>query len=300
MPELPEVENIRRGLEPVLVGQRILRVEQRRPDLRFPFPRGFAKSLAGRRVTVLSRRAKYLLAHLDNSKVLLMHLGMSGRFRVSSPSPRKRKGGDVVLGEFVYDPGDDPKHDHVVFTLASGTVVTYHDPRRFGAMDLIAQADLDTHWLLAGLGVEPLGNEFNATYLAQRAHGRATTLKAFLSNQRIIAGLGNIYVCEALWRAKLAPTRGAATLANKRNAAPTDRALRLAPSIRAVLEDAILAGGSTLRDYRRANGEAGTFQSSFAVYGREGEPCLTPGCKGIVRRTVQGGRSTFYCASCQR
>jgi formamidopyrimidine-DNA glycosylase len=298
LPELPEVEIVRRGLEPALVGQRLLRVEQRRADLRAPFPERFAGRLAGQKVLSLARRAKYLIGHLSSGEALVMHLGMTGRFTVAFPSDK----GAIALGEFTYETGSDPAHDHVIFATESGTVITYNDPRRFGLMTLIPQAELESHALFRGLGVEPLGNALNAAYLAEKARGRSADLKAFLMDQRIVAGLGNIYASEALHRARLSPNRRAASLARRNGGgvSPTERAERLIPAIRSVLEDAIRAGGSTLRDYRQANGASGSFQRAFAVYGREGEPCVRAGCAGIVRRTVQGGRSTFYCGTCQR
>jgi formamidopyrimidine-DNA glycosylase len=326
MPELPEVETVRRGLEPVLAGVRFKRVEQRRADLRFPFPKRFAPRLEGTMVVTLARRGKHLLAHLASGEVLVMHLGMSGRFTVraarpaSAPSPlmgaarkgeeintlavlpapnRSPTGAEELVGQFTDNRGNDPAHDHVLFTLESGVSITYNDPRRFGFMTLIGQAELATHKYFRDLGVEPLGNELHADYLAAKARGRKADLKAFLMDQRVIAGLGNIYVSEALHRAGLSPNRSASCLI-KRNGRPTDRAQRLVPAIRAVLEDAIAAGGSTLRDYRRSDGSLGDFQHLFAVYGREGEPCLKEGCRGMVRRSVQGGRSTYYCGSCQR
>jgi formamidopyrimidine-DNA glycosylase len=343
MPELPEVETVRRGLAPVLVGDRIVRVEQRRPDLRFPLPEGFAVRLEGRTIRALDRRAKYLLAHLDSGEVLLMHLGMSGRFTIAprsrpprgegagvggSPtavaggSPTFELGSDPTaaalpspplslphqggrtpsreeVGSFVRATGGSIAHDHVVIHMASGATVTYNDPRRFGFMALVAEDELGAHPLIRGLGVEPLGNALSAQYLAERAEGRRADLRAFLLDQRIVAGLGNIYVAEALFRARLSPSRAAACLA-RRGGKPTDRAERLVPAIRTVLEAAIRAGGSTLKDYRRADGDLGYFQHQHMVYGRAGEPCATPGCRGIVRRTIQGGRSSFHCPLCQR
>lgn len=295
MPELPEVETVRRGLEPVMAGRRFRKVEQRRPDLRFPLPEQFAARLEGRKVERLERRAKYILAHLDSGDVLTMHLGMTGRFTIA-----KNSGGeDQQLGEFTFEAGADPTHDHIVFIMSSGARITYNDARRFGYMTLLSEAALPEHPHFKGLGVEPLGNELHAEFLARRAVGRKTDLKAFLMDQRIVAGLGNIYVCEALWRAHLSPDRSARTLAT-RSGRPTAAAERLVAAIRAVLEDAIAAGGSTLRDYKQADGSLGYFQHRFAVYGREGEPCLTPGCRGKVRRKTQGGRSTFACRVCQR
>lgn len=292
MPELPEVETVRRGLEPVLAGRRLVRVEQRRPDLRFPLPERFPKRLEGRRIVALGRRAKYLLARLDSGEVLVMHLGMSGRFTIAADADRRP-------GAFVHDTGADPVHDHVVLHVEGGATVTYNDPRRFGFMDLIAEPQLDEHKLFAGLGPEPLGNEFSAAYLAGRAAGKKTDLKAFLLDQRIVAGLGNIYVCEALFRSQLSPARGASCLVDRRGR-PTDRCERLVADIRTVLEDAIRAGGSTLRDYRHADGALGYFQHSFQIYGRWGEHCVRKGCVGVVKRRVQAGRSSFYCGTCQR
>jgi formamidopyrimidine-DNA glycosylase len=295
MPELPEVETVRLGLEPVLSGRRFVRVEQRRKDLRFPLPPRFAERLTGRRIERLGRRAKYILVHLDKGEVLAMHLGMTGRFIVSKPGLSN----GCTLGEYEYEHGKDAKHDHLVFTVSGGATVTYNDARRFGYMTLIPERELATDAFFAGLGVEPLGPQLDAAYLAKRALGRKADLKAFLMDQRIVAGLGNIYVCEALFRAGLDPWKPASRLAT-RTGRPTPAAERLAPAIKAVLADAIRAGGSTLRDYKQADGSAGRFQNEFSVYGREGEPCSKPGCRGTVRRKVQGGRSTFYCPACQR
>lgn len=295
MPELPEVETVRRGLEPVMAGRRIVRLEQRRPDLRFPFPERFAARLTGRRVERLQRRAKYLMAVLDRGEVLAMHLGMTGRFSISLPGGANAR----PLGEFAYASGADSAHDHVVFGMEGGATVTYNDARRFGYMTLIGHNEIATHPHFKDLGVEPLGPDLTSDYLARMAEGRRSDLKAFLLDQRIIAGLGNIYVCEALFRAGLNPNRAASVLARK-GGKPTDRTQRLLPHIRAVLEEAIAAGGSTLRDYRRTDGSLGYFQHTFAVYGREHEPCPRPGCGGTVRRTVQSGRSTFHCPKCQR
>lgn len=294
MPELPEVETVRRGLEPVLSGRRIARLEQRRADLRFPFPDAFAKRVAGRRIQALTRRAKYLVAEFEGGQTLIMHLGMSGRFTISpSGGPSK------MPGDFTHETGADPKHDHVVFHTEDGTTVTYNDPRRFGFMVMAPTESFDQHPLIRNLGPEPLGNALNAAYLASRAQGRKTDLKAFLMDQRNVAGLGNIYVCEALHQAHLSPKRAARCLA-RTNGLPTDRAERLVTAIREVLSAAIDAGGSSLRDYRQADGALGYFQHAFRVYGRENEPCRKPGCQGTVRRIVQSGRSTFFCSSCQR
>ena len=296
MPELPEVETVRRGLEPVMTGVRFTRVEQRRPDLRFPFPDDFAKRIEAQVLVRLGRRAKYLVGELDSGEALIMHLGMSGRFTIEQPDRAQAK-----VGIFAHNTGAHSAgaHDHVVFHLENGARVTYNDPRRFGFMDLVATDDLDTCKHFAAMGIEPLGNALNAAYLASRAAGRTADLKAFLLDQRHIAGLGNIYVCEALYRARLSPRRLAGCLATARGK-PSARADRLVPHIRGVLTDAIAAGGSTLRDYRAADGALGYFQHTFAVYGREGEPCPTPGCRGKVQRITQAGRSTFYCGRCQK
>lgn len=294
MPELPEVETVKRGLEPVLAGKRIVRLEQRRPDLRFPFPERFAERLTGRRIERLGRRAKYLVAEIEGGETLIMHLGMSGRFTIELPGDGTRS-----PGAFALESGADPKHDHVVFHTEGAAAVTYNDPRRFGFMVLTPTPAFEDHPLIRDLGPEPLGNALSAVRLARRAAGRKADLKAFLMDQRTIAGLGNIYVCEALHRASLSPNRSAAALARK-SGAPSERLERLVPAIRQVLVEAIEAGGSSLRDYRQADGALGYFQHAFAVYGREGEACVRPGCGGTVRRIVQAGRSTFYCPSCQR
>jgi formamidopyrimidine-DNA glycosylase len=293
MPELPEVETVRRGLQPVMEGARILTAEARRADLRFPFQPDFVARLQGQTVTGLGRRAKYLLADLASGDVLLMHLGMSGSFRVIKAEDEK------TPGEFHYPRGKDSAHDHVLFRMSSGADIVFNDPRRFGYMKVIARQSLDQEPLLRGLGPEPLGNEFDATMLAASCAGKKTSLKAALLDQRVVAGLGNIYVCEALFRAHLSPRRLAATLATKKQE-PTDHARRLVTAIHAVLNDAIKAGGSSLRDHRQTSGELGYFQHSFRVYDREGEPCKTPGCGGVVRRFTQNGRSTFWCPKCQK
>jgi formamidopyrimidine-DNA glycosylase len=308
MPELPEVETVRAGLERVLRGRRFVRVEQRRADLRFPLPERFAKRLTGRLVERLDRRAKYILIHLDGGEVLAVHLGMTGRFSVQlpraghtarAPSPCLSRGEGIQLGDYTYEHRGDAKHDHLVFAMSDEAVVTYNDARRFGYMALVPEAEIRTHAYFAGLGVEPLGDELSPAYLAGRAHARKVDLKAFLMDQRIVAGLGNIYVCEALFRAGLDPFKPAARLAAK-TGKPTPAAVRLVAMIKSVLADAVRAGGSTLRDYKQADGSLGRFQNEFAVYGREGEPCSKPGCRGRVRRKTQGGRSTFYCPVCQR
>lgn len=303
MPELPEVETVMRGLAPVLAGQRIRRVEQRRPDLRFPLPERFAARLEGRTLERLERRAKYILGHLDSGEVLAIHLGMTGRFSIAVPGGANgRQIGEfepASLARFQHDAGHDPTHDHVVIETEAGATVTYNDARRFGYMSLISAEELATHAHFKGLGIEPLGPELTPAFLARRAEGRTADLKAFLMDQRNIAGLGNIYVCEALYRAGLNPNRAAGVLA-RQGGRPTDRGERLTSAIRDVLTAAIEAGGSTLRDYRHTDGSLGYFQHSFAVYGREGEPCARPACAGTVKRIVQAGRSTFYCGRCQR
>lgn len=297
MPELPEVETVRRGLQPVMEGAHVVAVEQRRPDLRFPFPEGFAGRLAGRDVVSLGRRAKYLIAHLSDQSALICHLGMSGSFRVV------HDGAAGKPGVFHHARSRDERHDHVAFHLltAEGAQahVIYNDPRRFGFMLLARASELETHPLLAGLGVEPTGNALDGALLADLLRNRRAPLKAALMDQRVVAGLGNIYVCEALWRAGLSPRRTAASIAGKAGTV-SERCRRLAEAIRAVIAEAIQAGGSSLRDHMRTDGTLGYFQHTFAVYDREGEPCLKPACGGVVRRIVQSGRSTFYCPSCQR
>lgn len=293
MPELPEVETVRRGLQPAMEGAVIRRAETRRGDLRFPFQSDFAARLDGQTVTSLSRRAKYLLAELGSGDVLLMHLGMSGSFRVVSDQAA------TTPGAFHHPRNEDRAHDHVVFHMSSGASVVFNDPRRFGYMRVFPRADQDAEPLLRELGPEPLGNAFDAAMLAAACANKKTSLKAALLDQRVVAGLGNIYVCEALYRSHLSPRRLAATLATRKGA-PTDRAVRLVAAIKDVLNQAIAAGGSSLRDHRQTSGELGYFQHSFSVYDREGEPCPTQGCGGTVKRFVQNGRSTFWCPKCQR
>ncbi|MEM8632031.1 MAG: bifunctional DNA-formamidopyrimidine glycosylase/DNA-(apurinic or apyrimidinic site) lyase [Pseudomonadota bacterium] len=283
MPELPEVETVRRGLEPAMAGAVIAAAEVRRPDLRWPFPDNMAARLAGKRVLRLGRRSKYILADLDSGETLIIHLGMSGRMLVSG----------TRIGGFFYDHPAPAAHDHVVLHMEDGARVTFNDARRFGAMDLWPTNDILGHPLLASLGPEPLGNAFHEAHLEAAFAGRRTPIKAALLDQRIVSGLGNIYVCEALYRAGISPRRRVASVGPKRIA-------RLVPEIRKVLAEAIEAGGSSLRDHRQADGELGYFQHSFTVYGREGAACLTPGCGGTVQRIVQSGRSTFFCGRCQR
>jgi formamidopyrimidine-DNA glycosylase len=291
MPELPEVETVRMGLAPAMEGARFKQVEVRQRRLRWPLPKDFEKRLQGQKVEGLGRRAKYLLADLSSGDVLLMHLGMSGSMRL-------RRNGQQVLGDPRYfEIAKDEKHDHVVFHMSNGATITFNDPRRFGSMKIVPRAKLDSEPLLRNLGPEPLGNEFDAGMLAKACAGKKTSLKAALSDQRVVAGLGNIYVCEALFRARLSPKRQASTIAD-RNGKPNDRARTLVEAIKATLHDAIKAGGSSLRDHRRADGSLGDFQHKFQVYDREGEPC--PHCKGKIKRIVQTGRSTFYCPKCQK
>jgi formamidopyrimidine-DNA glycosylase len=290
MPELPEVETVRRGLQPVMEGSKILAAEARRKDLRFPFQKDFVARLTGQTVTGLGRRAKYLMADLGSGDVLLMHLGMSGSFRIQKDKDAQ------TPGQFHHPRGKNGAHDHVVFHMSSGAAVIFNDPRRFGYMKIIARNDLDEEPLLRGLGPEPLGNEFDAAMLARSCEGKATTLKAALLDQRVVAGLGNIYVCEALYRAHLSPKRHASTLADRKGA-PTDHAKRLVDAIHTVLNQAIKAGGSSLRDHRQTSGELGYFQHHFLVYDREGQKC---GCGGVVKRFTQNGRSTFWCPKCQK
>ena len=288
MPELPEVETVRRGLAPAMEGACFAKVEVRRGDLRWPLPKGFAQRLHGKTVTGLGRRAKYLLADLSSGDVLLMHLGMSGSFRV---------GKDSAPGKSYHERSKSTSHDHVVFHMSNGVTVTFNDPRRFGSMKLVSRAKLEQEPLLRALGPEPLGNEFDAAMLAKACAGKKTSLKAALGDQRVVAGLGNIYVCEALYRARQSPKRRASTIAD-RNGKPNERAEKLVDAIKAVLRDAIEAGGSSLRDHRRADGSLGDFQHNFQVYDREVQPC--PRCKGKIKRIVQVGRSTFYCPACQK
>ncbi|CAN7686600.1 bifunctional DNA-formamidopyrimidine glycosylase/DNA-(apurinic or apyrimidinic site) lyase [Bosea sp. LjRoot9] len=293
MPELPEVETVRRGLEPAMLGQVFARVEQNRPDLRFPLPDRFVARLTGRKVEALSRRAKYLIVDLDDGQALIMHLGMSGRFVVEAPGTPPTE-----PGAYYNEIGRHLQHDHVVFHLGSGARVTYNDVRRFGFMDLVPRADLAASRHFAGMGIEPLGNELSGETLAKLFAGKFAPLKAALLDQRLVAGLGNIYVCEALFRAGLHPEAEAGSIATA-TGRPRPAAHALAQIIREVLEEAIISGGSTLRDFAHADGSLGYFQHRFRVYDREGDACVTPGCGSVVKRLVQSGRSTFYCESCQ-
>lgn len=283
MPELPEVETVRRGLQPVMEGRMITSAAVNRPDLRWPFPVGMADRLTGKRVLALRRRSKYILADLASGETLIIHLGMSGRMLISG----------AMLGDFHHDHPAPAKHDHVVLDMEGGARVTFNDARRFGSMDLIATDAAETHMLLQNLGPEPLGNAFSGPYLIERLKDRNTPIKSALLDQGIIAGLGNIYVCEVLFRARINPARKAGQIAAARVAG-------LVPIIRDVLAEAIEAGGSSLRDYRQADGELGYFQHAFKVYGREGMPCVGIGCTSMITRISQSGRSSFYCPTCQR
>jgi formamidopyrimidine-DNA glycosylase len=287
MPELPEVETVRRGLAPAMEGARIDKVEVRHRGLRWPIAKDFEKRLEGQTVTSVGRRAKYLIVDVASGDVLVMHLGMSGSFRVN----------DGKIAQYHHEKSKSAAHDHVVFHMSNGCILTFNDPRRFGSMKLVARSKIDDEPLLSGIGPEPLGNAFDAAMLAKAVAGKNTTLKAALLDQRVVAGLGNIYVCEALFRAHLSPLRKASTIADRKGQ-PNQRAIALVDAIKAVLHDAIKAGGSSLRDHRRADGSLGDFQHNFLVYDREGKPC--PGGKGTVKRIVQNGRSTFYCPSCQK
>jgi formamidopyrimidine-DNA glycosylase len=283
MPELPEVETVRMGLLPVMEGKRIDQAAVNRPDLRWPFPPRMAERLTGAQVLRLRRRSKYILADLSTGETLLIHLGMSGRMLISG----------AQLGQFHHHHPAPAKHDHVVLDMEGGARVTFNDARRFGAMDLLPTATAESHPLLSVIGPEPLGNDFHEAHLAARLKDRATPIKSALLDQHNVAGLGNIYVCEVLFRTQISPLRLA------RDVKPREVA-RLVPIIRDVLSEAIAAGGSSLRDYRQADGELGYFQHTFRVYDREGEACVTPGCKSLITRTVQSGRSSFHCPTCQR
>jgi formamidopyrimidine-DNA glycosylase len=289
MPELPEVETVRLGLLPVMEGHVLTDVETRRGDLRVPFPKDFAGRTRGRKVVKLWRRAKYLLADLDSGETLVIHLGMSGRMSVYTEGKQRR------IGSYVYDKAPEGagtgKHDHVVFETDAPARIVFNDHRRFGLMALVNTARLDEDKLFKDIGAEPLSAKFNTTYLAKALEGKKAPIKSALLDQRLIAGLGNIYVCEALFRAGISPKRLAGAIQHERLAP-------LVTAIKKVLKGAIAAGGSTLRDYAQATGDPGNFQHHFLVYGREGKPCKL-GCKGTVKRIVQSGRSTFYCPKCQ-
>ena len=283
MPELPEVETVKAGIAPVMEGQIIARADVNRPDLRWPFPERMAARLNGQRVLGLRRRSKYILVDLASAETLLIHLGMSGRMLVSGHK----------VGDFHHPHPAPAKHDHVVLHMQNGARITFNDARRFGAMDLMQTAAQEDHWLIRDLGPEPLGNTFNESYLVERFKGRNTPVKSALLDQRIVAGLGNIYVCEVLFRAGIHPARKAGKISAKRVAS-------LVPLIRDVLSEAIAAGGSSLRDYRQSDGELGYFQHVFQVYDRAGADCVTPGCNTQIHRIVQSGRSSFFCPQCQR
>jgi len=283
MPELPEVETVRRGLQPVMEGRRIAAAQVRRPDLRFPLPERMAERLTGATVLSLRRRSKYILADLSTDETLLIHLGMSGRMLISG----------AAVGTFHHAHPAPEKHDHVILDIEGGARVTFNDARRFGAMDLMATAAAEDHRLLRGIGPEPFGNGFHEDYLVARLTGRAMPVKAALLDQGIVAGLGNIYVSEVLHRAGIDPRRAAGRISAARVGG-------LVPIIRDVLSEAIAAGGSSLRDYRQADGELGYFQHTFRVYDREGQPCPRAGCGGTIRRVVQSGRSSFFCPKCQK
>ena len=290
MPELPEVETVKMGLAPTMQGHRFTKVVTRRGDLRVPFPPHFAERLTGRKIEKLWRRAKYLLAELDSGETLVIHLGMSGRMSVYAEGKERK------LGVYRYEqaPADagHGKHDHVVMETDAPARIVFTDARRFGLMTLVETDKLDEDKLFKGLGIEPLSNAFDAGYLDHLLMAKRTPIKSALLDQRVVAGLGNIYVCEALFRAGISPKRSASTIPGKRSPL-------LVRDIKTVLLEAIKAGGSSLRDYAGADGALGEFQHRFAVYDREGEPCTRKSCKGIVRRIVQAGRSTFYCPQCQ-
>ena len=280
MPELPEVETVRRGLAPVMEGQRIERLVHNRADLRFPFPDRFAERLSGARITHLGRKAKFLTLALSTDEVLVMHLGMTGRFTVAGEK----------LGEFQHETGTNPRHDHVVFNLENGASVTYNDPRRFGFMELWPAQQFQAYPRLMAMGPEPLSNGFSEAYLNTVLRGRKTPIKSALLDQSVLAGLGNSSECAALWSAGVSPRRSAATV-------PGQRAARLVPAINDVIAEAIAAGGSSISDFASASGELGYFQHTFAVYDREGDPCRN--CTKPIQRIVQSGRSSFFCSACQ-
>tara|TARA_B110000090_G_scaffold35665_1_gene38691 strand:+ start:1974 stop:2843 length:870 start_codon:yes stop_codon:yes gene_type:complete len=289
VPELPEVETVRRGLEPAMVGKKIRYADIRRPDLRWPFPENMSDRLTGATVLRLRRRSKYILCDLDTSETLLIHLGMSGRMTILPKSNAKTD----MLGNFHHLHPAPAKHDHVVLDMADGTRISFNDARRFGSMDLITTNGLGNHKLIAHLGPEPLGNGFDASYLFEKLNGKTSPIKSALLDQRIVSGLGNIYVCESLWRARISPKQ----LSGNVSRTKIDN---LVPIIRDVLLEAISAGGSSLKDHRQTNGDLGYFQHTFAAYGREDEACKAPNCKNLIKRIVQAGRSTFFCDNCQK
>ncbi|MDB0001052.1 bifunctional DNA-formamidopyrimidine glycosylase/DNA-(apurinic or apyrimidinic site) lyase [Amylibacter sp.] len=289
MPELPEVETVLRGLEPVMVDQKIRNAEIRRPDLRWPFPENMSERLTGVTILRLHRRSKYILCDLDSGETLLIHLGMSGRMTISHAGNES----DDFLGNFQYKPSTPAKHDHVILDMQAGVRISFNDARRFGAMDLIDTKNLFDHKLIKSLGPEPLGNEFNSPYLHLKLKSKTAPIKSALLDQRIVSGLGNIYVCESLWRAGINPKRLSRKVSRKKIDV-------LVPIIRDVLQEAISAGGSSLKDHRQTNGDLGYFQHSFAVYGREGKECHSQDCSELIKRIVQSGRSSFYCAKCQK
>ena len=291
MPELPEVETVRMGLEPVFDGHTFTKVVTRRGDLRRPFPPDFAKRLTGRKVKRLWRRAKYLLADLDNEETLVVHLGMSGRMAVYAEGKGRELG--IYAHEAAHPEAGHGKHDHVVFETDAPALIVFSDHRRFGLMTLIESSKLSEDPLFKGLGPEPLSKDFGPTVLKEALKGKRTPIKSALLDQRVVAGLGNIYVCEALFLARISPKR----LASKVQA---DKIPALVDHIKAVLKAAIKAGGSSLRDHARTDGSLGEFQHRFLVYDREGKPCPGPNCKGTIKRIVQAGRSTFYCPICQK
>jgi formamidopyrimidine-DNA glycosylase len=289
MPELPEVETVRLGLAPAMEGHVLTDVETRRGDLRIPFPKNFVARTTGRKVNAVRRRAKYILADLDSGETLVIHLGMSGRMSVYAEGKQRK------LGNYVYNAAPEGagngKHDHVVFETDAPARIVFNDHRRFGLMTLVDTAHLEQSKLFKGMGIEPLSPKFNAAYLAKQLDGKKTPIKSALLDQRVVAGLGNIYVCEALFRSGISPKRLAGAIQK-------ERIPPLVAAIKKVLKDAIAAGGSTLRDHAQATGDPGAFQHHFLVYGREGKPCKL-GCPGAVKRIVQAGRSTFYCPKCQ-
>jgi formamidopyrimidine-DNA glycosylase len=296
VPELPEVETVKRGLEPALVGRVFQSIELRRKNLRFDFPEGLAEAMQGAKIEALERRAKYILVHCSNGKSLILHLGMTGRFTIVKPD-----GKSFEPGAFYHDAGGFAElgtHDHVVWHLDDGVRVIYNDARRFGFMDWADTQARDEHKLLVDIGVEPLGNSFHLDHLIEKFRNKKAPIKAALLDQHVVAGLGNIYVSEALHRAKISPKLEAGKLIKARGVDP--RLEQLVRHIKDILNEAILVGGSTLQDFQGASGEKGAFQERFLVYDREGEVCHSSGCQSVITRIVQSGRSTFYCTTCQK